>query len=82
MTSISPNDLPNPDAAQDKALLKQRKKSFKAAKERWVQRIAYKGISCTYSRLFVLSFQNRFGLINGDRILAAVNSPESTMHIS
>ncbi|XP_017100029.1 uncharacterized protein [Drosophila bipectinata] len=34
MTSISPNDLPNPDAAQDKALLKQRKKSFKAAKER------------------------------------------------
>jgi len=31
---ISPTDLPNPDAAQDKACLKQRKKSFKAAKER------------------------------------------------
>jgi len=34
ITMISPTDLPNPDAAQDKACLKQRKKSFKAAKER------------------------------------------------
>ncbi|BFF92408.1 2-oxoglutarate-dependent dioxygenase htyE [Drosophila madeirensis] len=34
ITMISPNDLPNPDAAQDGACLKQRKKSFKAAKER------------------------------------------------
>ncbi|EDW85042.1 uncharacterized protein Dwil_GK14437 [Drosophila willistoni] len=34
ITSISPNDLPNPDAVKDTACLKQRKKSFKAAKER------------------------------------------------
>ncbi|XP_030563803.1 1-aminocyclopropane-1-carboxylate oxidase-like [Drosophila novamexicana] len=34
ITMISPNDLPQTDAEQNSACLKQRKKSFKAAKER------------------------------------------------